>query len=240
VRSRAPALRTTTGVTPVSLGRIGARTTTARVPIRYPNSSDFPVKAGEWPSALTVAKSGCLQAFPYRIRRCTRCLPCRRSWVRIPSAALRSGSTEPQTVPRRPCWPRPASRGQGRGWVTTSPRSCSLDQATDAGRGARRARLEAVPFGTRRRVPLAATTRSAQRPEGRPDLLGERLEPPVRSPVFGHPPTRGDARGRTARPSRPRPPRSRSAWSSLSARRRPRRCRARSSLAGGRHARPRP
>jgi hypothetical protein len=83
-----PALRTTTGVTPVTLGRTGERTTTARVPIRYPNSRDLPVKAGEWPSALTVAKSGCLQAFPYRIRRCTHCLPCRRSWVRIPSAAL--------------------------------------------------------------------------------------------------------------------------------------------------------
>jgi hypothetical protein len=87
VRSRAPALRTTTGVTPVTLGRTGERTTTARVPIRYPNSRDGPVKAGEWSSTLTVAKSGCLQAFPYRIRRYTHCLPCRRSWVRIPSAA---------------------------------------------------------------------------------------------------------------------------------------------------------
>ena len=58
-----PALRTTPGVTPVTLGRTGGQTTTARVPIRYPNSRDFPVKAGEWPSALTVAKSGYLQAF---------------------------------------------------------------------------------------------------------------------------------------------------------------------------------
>jgi hypothetical protein len=33
-----------------------------------------------------------LEAFPYRIRRCMHCLPCRRSWVRIPSAALRKAS----------------------------------------------------------------------------------------------------------------------------------------------------
>src|SRR3954471_13923393 len=44
----------------------------------------------------------------------------------------------------------------------------------------------------------------------------------------------------TAPPSRPRRPPSRSAWSSLSGRRRPRRCPARSSPAGARHARPRP
>ena len=58
-----------------------------RLPIHYPNSRDLPVNSGKpsWgPGANTPPFAG---IFVWNRRR-TFCLPCRRSWVRIPSAAL--------------------------------------------------------------------------------------------------------------------------------------------------------
>jgi hypothetical protein len=61
--------------------------TMARVPLRCPNPRGFPVKAGESYSAPTTRRIRCFQRLCVRNRGCTFCLPCRRSRVRIPSAA---------------------------------------------------------------------------------------------------------------------------------------------------------
>jgi len=64
------------------------RTAALRVPIRCPNPRGFPVKAGESSSARHNSKTLCFQRLCVRNRGGGVCLPCRRSRVRIPSAAL--------------------------------------------------------------------------------------------------------------------------------------------------------
>jgi hypothetical protein len=68
--------------------RGGTSTTTARFRIRSTNPHDFSAKSGEPPPRTHEPEMPCLQAFPLESCHHPFCLPCRRSRVRIPSAAL--------------------------------------------------------------------------------------------------------------------------------------------------------
>ena len=63
-----------------------------RVPIGCPNPRDFEVKAGEWQNDTYAREPARLQGISAPDGNHTSCLPCRRSRVRIPSAAFEKAS----------------------------------------------------------------------------------------------------------------------------------------------------
>ena len=80
------------------------------VPIGYPNPRGLAVKAGESQNDAPTREPACLQGISALSGDHICCLPCRRSRVRIPSAALSDQALQSSVallaaVLRGGCWP---------------------------------------------------------------------------------------------------------------------------------------